>query len=190
MPSAATTGETPIARRPFAPTPPKGDGPRINEEIAVPNVLLIDDAGEKRGVVPTAQAIEIAQAAGLDLVEVSPGTQPPVCKILDYGKFKYQQQKKKNEAKKKQKIVEIKEIKMRPNIDTHDYEVKSKAIRRFFEEGDKVKVTLRFRGREMAHQERGMELLKRVQEDFDELAKVEQSPKLEGRQMMMVLAPR
>ena len=188
--SAATTGETPIARRPFAPTPPKGDGPRINEEIAVPNVLLIDDAGEKRGVVPTAQAIEIAQAAGLDLVEVSPGTQPPVCKILDYGKFKYQQQKKKNEAKKKQKIVEIKEIKMRPNIDTHDYEVKSKAIRRFFEEGDKVKVTLRFRGREMAHQERGMELLKRVQEDFDELAKVEQSPKLEGRQMMMVLAPR
>ena len=188
--SAASEGEPPIARRPFAPAPPKGDGPRINEEITVPNVLLIDDAGEKRGVVPTAQAIEIAAAAGLDLVEVSPGTQPPVCKILDYGKFKYQQQKKKNEAKKKQKVVEIKEIKMRPNIDTHDYEVKAKAIRRFFEEGDKVKVTLRFRGREMAHQERGMELLKRVQDDFDDVAKVEQLPKLEGRQMMMVLAPR
>ena len=156
----------------------------------MPNVLLIDETGEKRGVVPTRQAIEIAQAAGLDLVEVSPGTQPPVCKILDYGKFKYQQQKKKAEAKKKQKVVEIKEIKMRPNIDSHDYEVKSKQIRRFFDEGDKVKVTLRFRGREMAHQERGMELLKRVQEDFDDVAKVEQMPKMEGRQVMMVMAPR
>ena len=152
--------------------------------------MLIDDAGEKRGVVPTDQAIDIAREAGMDLVEVSPNTTPPVCKILDYGKFKYQQQKKKNEAKKKQKVVEIKEIKMRPNIDSHDYDVKTKAMRRFFDEGDKVKVTLRFRGREMAHQERGMELLQKVQADFDEVAKVEQMPKLEGRQMMMVMAPR
>ena len=132
----------------------------------------------------------MASSAGLDLVEVSPNTTPPVCKILDYGKYKYQQQKKKNEAKKKQKVVEIKEIKMRPNIDSHDYDVKTRAMRRFFDEGDKVKVTLRFRGREMAHQERGMELLQRVQADFEEVAKVEQLPKLEGRQMMMVMAPR
>jgi translation initiation factor IF-3 len=172
------------------PAPPKSDGPRINDEISAPRVLLIDHAGEKRGVVPTAEAIELAVAAGFDLVEVSPNTQPPVCKILDYGKFKYQQQKKKAEAKKKQKVVEIKEIKMRPNIDEHDYVVKAKAMRRFFDEGDKVKVTLRFRGREMAHQERGMELLHRVQADFDAIAKVEQTPKLEGRQMMMVMAPR
>lgn len=156
----------------------------------MPQVLLVDHTGEKRGVVDTESALEIAVQAGLDLVEVSPNTKPPVCKILDYGKYKYQQQKKKAEAKKKQKVVEIKEIKMRPNIDQHDYEVKSRAIKRFFEEGDKVKVTLRFRGREMAHQNRGMELLNRVREDFDELAKVEQTPMLEGRQMMMVLAPR
>ena len=132
----------------------------------------------------------MAAEAGLDLVEVSPNTQPPVCKVLDYGKYKYQQQKKKNEAKKKQKVVEIKEIKMRPNIDSHDYDVKTRAMKRFFDEGDKVKVTLRFRGREMAHQERGMELLQKVQADFDDVAKVEQMPKLEGRQMMMVMAPR
>ena len=186
----AAEGDRVIARRPFAQTPPKNDGPRINDDISVPQVLLIDHAGEKRGVVPTARAIEIAQEAGLDLVEVSPTTQPPVCKILDYGKFKYQQQKKKAEAKKKQKVVEIKEIKMRPNIDDHDYEVKTKAMRRFFDEGDKVKVTLRFRGREMAHQGRGMELLEKVKAEFDEIAKVEQMPKLEGRQMMMVMAPR
>lgn len=156
----------------------------------MPNVLLIDHTGEKSGVVPTARALEMAQAVGLDLVEVSPGTTPPVCKILDFGKFKYQQQKKKAEAKKKQKIVDIKEIKMRPNIDDHDYEVKAKAMRRFFDDGDKVKVTLRFRGREMAHQELGMKLLDRVKTDFDQIAKVEQTPKLEGKQMMMVLAPR
>ncbi len=156
----------------------------------MPQVLLIDDKGEKRGVVSTAEAVAIAADAGLDLVEVSPNTKPPVCKILDYGKFKYQQQKKKAEAKKKQKVVEIKEIKMRPNIDDHDYEVKVKAMRRFFEEGDKVKVTLRFRGREMAHQDRGADLLKRVQDDFEEIAKVEQYPKMEGRQIMMVMAPR
>ncbi len=170
--------------------PSKSAGPRVNDDINVPQVLLIDDTGDKRGVVDTAKAIEIAAAAGLDLVEVSPNTRPPVCKILDYGKYKYQQQKKKAEAKKKQKVVEIKEIKMRPNIDQHDYDVKSRAMKRFFAEGDKVKVTLRFRGREMAHQERGAELLKRVQADFDEIAKVEQFPKIEGRQMMMVMAPR
>lgn len=170
--------------------PPKNDGPRVNNEISAPRVLLIDHSGEKKGVMPTEEAVEIAAAAGLDLVEVSPNTQPPVCKIMDYGKFKYQQQKKKAEAKKKQKTVDIKEIKMRPNIDEHDYEVKTKAMRRFFGEGDKVKVTLRFRGREMAHQERGMELLNRVQADFENIAKVEQMPKLEGRQMMMVMAPR
>lgn len=153
-------------------------------------MLLIDHEGEKRGVVSTPDAIEIATEAGLDLVEVSPNTTPPVCKILDYGKYKYQQQKKKAEAKKKQKVVEIKEIKMRPNIDDHDYDVKVKAMKRFFDEGDKVKVTLRFRGREMAHQERGSDLLKRVQDDFDDIAKVEQFPKMEGRQIVMVMAPR
>ncbi|NOX84233.1 MAG: translation initiation factor IF-3 [Alphaproteobacteria bacterium] len=179
-----------MARKPFAPVAPKNTGPRVNEEISVPQVLLIDHEGEKRGVVKTEDAIEIAEGAGLDLVEVSPNTQPPVCKILDYGKYKYQQQKKRAEAKKKQKVVEIKEIKMRPNIDDHDYGVKVKAMKRFFEDGDKVKVTLRFRGREMAHQERGSDLLKRVQDDFEEIAKVEQFPKKEGRQIMMVLAPR
>ena len=151
---------------------------------------MIDAEGEKRGVVARDDALELAVQSGLDLVEVSPNTKPPVCKILDYGKYKYQQQKKKAEAKKKQKVVEIKEIKMRPNIDDHDYQVKVKAMKRFFEEGDKVKVTLRFRGREMAHQNRGSDLLKRVQEDFDEIAKVEQYPKMEGRQIMMVMAPR
>ena len=158
--------------------------------ISVPQVLLIDAEGEKRGVMSTEDALQIARRAGLDLVEVSPNTRPPVCKILDYGKYKYQQQKKKAEAKKKQKVVEIKEIKMRPNIDDHDYQVKVRAMKRFFEEGDKVKVTLRFRGREMAHQDRGADLLKRVQADFDEIAKVEQLPKMEGRQIMMVMAPR
>jgi translation initiation factor IF-3 len=132
----------------------------------------------------------MAEEAGLDLVEIVPNAEPPVCKIVDLGKLKYQNQKKASEARKKQKTVEIKEIKMRPNIDTHDYEVKMKAAQRFFEEGDKVKVTLRFRGREMAHQELGLKLLLRVKEDTVEIAKVESEPKLEGRQMMMVLAPR
>lgn len=170
-------------------TPPKQTGPRINDQIRAAKVLVIADDGEKRGPMPVEDALDLAAEAKLDLVEVAPGD-IPVCKVMDYGKFKYQQQKKKAEAKKKQKVVEIKEIKMRPNIDQHDYEVKTKAMRRFFEDGDKVKVTLRFRGREMAHQERGMELLKRVQEDFEETTKVEAMPKLEGRQMMMVLAPR
>ena len=131
-----------------------------------------------------------AVEAGLDLVEISPSARPPVCKILDLGKFKYQAQKKAAEARKKQKTFDVKEIKMRPNIDTHDYDVKMRNMRRFFEHGDKVKVTLRFRGREMAHQELGVQLLRRVREETDEIAKVESEPKLEGRQMIMVLAPR
>ena len=132
----------------------------------------------------------MAAEAGLDLVEIAPNSNPPVCKILDYGKYKYQAQKKAAEARKKQKVVEVKEIKFRPMIDDHDYDVKMRSMKRFFEEGDKVKVTLRFRGREMAHQELGTKLLDRVRDDLAELAKVEKEPKLEGRQMVMVLAPR
>ncbi|WP_081871237.1 translation initiation factor IF-3 [Nitratireductor basaltis] len=177
-------------RRPFKAPPTVKEGPRANRDIRVPRVQLIDDEGNNRGVVSTDEALRIAQDAGLDLVEVSPNAEPPVCKITDLGKLKYQSQKKAAEARKKQKTVEIKEIKMRPNIDTHDYEVKLKAARRFFEAGDKVKVTLRFRGREMAHMELGMKLLNRVREEVEEIAKVEAEPKLEGRQMMMVLAPR
>lgn len=151
---------------------------------------LIDAEGLNHGVVAIQDAIAMAEAAGLDLVEIAPNSVPPVCKILDYGRFKYQSQKKASEARKRQKTVEVKEIKMRPNIDTHDYDVKMKAIHRFFEEGDKVKVTLRFRGREMAHQDIGMRLLDKVRDDTIEIAKVEMEPKLEGRQMIMVLAPR
>ena len=139
---------------------------------------------------PTAAALDAAKEAGLDLVEVAPDGNPPVCKILDYGKLRFEEQKKRAAARKKQKTADLKEIKMRPNIDTHDYMVKAKAITRFFEQGDKVKVTLRFRGREMAHQHLGMELLQKVKEEFDEVAKVELEPKLEGRQMTMVMAPR
>jgi len=142
------------------------------------------------GVVPVRQAMQLAEEAGLDLVEISPNADPPVCKILDFGKFKYAAQKKRNEARKKQKVIEIKEIKMRPGIDDHDYDVKMRAARRFLEEGDKVKVTLRFRGREMVHQELGAKVLDRVRDDLDALAKVEQFPRLEGRQMVMVIAPR
>ena len=170
--------------------PPVKDGPRMNQDIRVPRVLLIDQNGEKQGVMPTTSAMEAAEEAGLDLVEIVPNAEPPVCKIMDYGKFRFQEQKKKAEARKRQKVVELKEIKLRPNIDTHDYEVKTKAMHRFFGEGDKVKVTLRFRGREMAHPELGMKLLQKVQEDFDEIAKVEYSPRMEGRQMIMILAPR
>ena len=166
------------------------DGPRSNREIRIPKVQLIGADGENMGVVPTDQALRMAEEAGLDLVEISPNVEPPVCKILDLGKLKYANQKKAAEARKKQKIVEVKEIKMRPNIDTHDYEVKMKAMGRFFDEGDKVKVTLKFRGREMAHQELGMKLLLQVKDDTTEIAKVEAEPKLEGRQMMMVLAPK
>jgi translation initiation factor IF-3 len=165
-------------------------GPRINDQIRSREVRLIDETGQNVGVVSRFDAMERATAAGLDLVEISPDAEPPVAKILDYGKFKYQEQKKAAEARKKQKIVEIKEIKMRPNIDDHDYDVKMRAIRRFFEEGDKVKVTLRFRGREMAHTELGMDLLRRVKADLIEISKVEAEPKFEGRQMIMVLAPK
>ena len=185
-----TDQEITTIRRPFRSTQPVKEGPRANSDIRVPRVQLIDSEGENHGDVSIETALEAAEAAGLDLVEISPNADPPVCKILDLGKLKYESQKKAAAARKKQKVIEIKEIKMRPNIDTHDYEVKMKAVRRFFDDGDKVKVTLRFRGREMAHQELGMELLNRVREETSEIAKVEAEPKLEGRQMMMVLAPR
>ncbi|MEM8703027.1 MAG: translation initiation factor IF-3 [Pseudomonadota bacterium] len=176
-------------RRPFRAPPPTKEGPRTNQEIRVREVQLIDHEGANRGVIPTEEAMDIALDAGLDLVEIQPNANPPVCKILDYGRYKYQAQKKAAEARKKQKTVEIKEIKMRPNIDTHDYDVKMKNMLRFFNDGDKVKVTLRFRGREMAHQDLGMNLLNKVREETSEIAKVESAPKLEGRQMVMVLAP-
>ncbi|MGF1463275.1 MAG: translation initiation factor IF-3 [Maricaulaceae bacterium] len=179
-----------MARRPIQAPPPSREGPRINEEIRSRRVLLIDQFGEKQGEMPIEAALDAASEAGMDLVEVAAQSEPPVVKIVDYGKLKFQEQKKKAEARKKQKTVELKEIKMRPNIDTHDYEVKTKAMRRFFDDGDKVKVTLRFRGREMAHQGLGLKLLIRVKDDFAEIAKVENEPKLEGRQMIMVLAPR
>jgi translation initiation factor IF-3 len=170
--------------------PPVKDGPRINDDIRVPKVLLIDQHGEKQGVMPTSSALEAAEEAGLDLVEIVPNADPPVCKILDIGKFKYEAQKKRNEARKKQKVIDVKEIKLRPGIDEHDYDVKMRAVGRFLEEGDKVKVTMRFRGREMVHQELGAQVLERVRTQFDAAAKVEQFPRLEGRQMVMVLAPR
>ena len=170
--------------------PPTRDGPRVNDEIRAPQVRLIDAEGEMQGVMSARDAWLRAQAVVLDLLEISPNADPPVVKILDFGKYKYELQKKKNEAKKKQKVIEIKEIKMRPTIDDHDYDVKMRSMHRFFDEGDKVKVTLRFRGREMAHQHLGMELLGRIQKDVEPIAKIEQSPKTEGRQMMMVLAPR
>jgi translation initiation factor IF-3 len=166
------------------------DGPRINEDIRAREVHLIDKDGANKGNVPIAEALAFAQAAGMDLVEISPNATPPVVKLLDYGKYKYQEQKKQAEARKKQKVVEIKEIKLRPNIDIHDYEVKAKAMTRFFEEGDKVKVTLRFRGREMAHPELGMKLLNKVKADFEPTTKVEYEPKMEGKQMIMILAPK
>ncbi|MET0192521.1 MAG: translation initiation factor IF-3 [Hyphomicrobiaceae bacterium] len=165
-------------------------GPRMNEDIRVNEVRLIDETGQNVGVVLTADALARATTVGLDLVEISPDAAPPVAKILDYGKFKYQEQKKAAEARKRQKVVEIKEIKMRPSIDDHDYDVKMRAIARFFDEGDKVKVTLRFRGREMAHQELGWQVLQRVKTDTEPIAKVESEPRMEGRQMVMVLAPR
>ena len=162
----------------------------MNDEISAQTVRLISEDGDNVGVVPTGEAIERAYGVGLDLVEISPNADPPVAKILDYGKYKYEAQKKKNEARKKQKVIEVKEIKFRPNIEQHDYEVKMRAMNKFIDEGDKVKVTMRFRGREMAHQELGMEVLNRVKADMDEKAKVEQHPSMEGRQMTMVLAPR
>ena len=169
---------------------PTREGPRVNEAIDVAEVRLIEPDGDNVGVVSTDEAMRRAMDHGLDLVEISPGADPPVCKILDYGKYKYEAQKRKNEARKKQKTIDVKEIKMRPNIDTHDYDVKMRSIHKFIDEGDKVKVTMRFRGREMAHQDIGMRVLERVRKDLDEEAKVEQFPKMEGRQMTMVMAPK
>jgi translation initiation factor IF-3 len=165
-------------------------GPKINDQIRAREVRLIDETGTNVGVVARFDAQERANGVGLDLVEISPDAEPPVCKILDYGKYKYQEQKKAAEARKSQKIVEIKEIKMRPSIDDHDYDVKIKSMRRFFEEGDKVKVTLRFRGREMAHMQLGMQVLQRVKVELGDTVKIESEPRLEGRQMVMVLAPK
>jgi translation initiation factor IF-3 len=169
--------------------PQTRDEYRVNEAIDARQVRLVDENGTMVGIVPLQMALERAAQAGLDLVEVAPNASPPVCKIMDYGKFKYEQQKKASAARKKQKVIEIKEIKLRPNIDENDYHVKMKKVRDFLEEGDKVKVTLRFRGREVAHQDLAMKLLERIREDIGELAKVEQMPKLEGQQMVMVMAP-
>ena len=171
-------------------TPPTREGPRVNEMIDVPEVRLIDHNGENVGVVSYENALERAEQVDLDLVELSPNANPPVCKILDFGKYKYEAQKKANVARKKQKTIEVKEIKMRPGIEMHDYDVKMCSIHRFITEGDKVKVTLRFRGREMVHQDRGMNVLQRVREDLGEIAKVEQFPKMEGRLLTMVVAPK
>ena len=171
-------------------TPPSKEGPRVNDAINVPEVRLIDESGDNVGVVSVRDAMEMAADAGLDLVEISPHASPPVAKILDYGKYKYEAQKKANEARKKQKTIDVKEIKMRPNIDDHDYDVKMRAIQRFIGEGDKVKVTMRFRGHEMVHQDLGLAVLNRVRDELEEVAKVEAHPKVEGRQMIMVIAPR
>ncbi|MCH4152004.1 MAG: translation initiation factor IF-3 [Sphingobium sp.] len=178
-----------MMRRPLAPPPPKS-GPRYNEFITVPKVRVIDENGENLGVLYTREAIEQAAEVGLDLVEVSPTADPPVCKFLDIGKYKYEAQKKANLARKTQKTQEIKEIKMRPNIDDHDYDTKMRSVVKFLEEGDKVKVTLRFRGRELSHQQLGMALLQRVAEETAEVAKVEAYPRMEGRQMLMVISPK
>jgi translation initiation factor IF-3 len=182
-------GDRAIARRPHNAPPTRDTGPRVNRQIRVPQIRLIDENGDNVGVVRPEQGLSMAEEAGLDLVEISPNASPPVCKIMDFGKFKYESQKKAAEAKKKQRVIEVKEVKFRPNIDDHDYDVKMRSVQKFLNEGDKVKVTLRFRGREMAHQELGRELLQRVASDVDGLGKVESMPKLEGRQMIMVVAP-
>lgn len=189
------TKETIIRKPPLTPSagPVRrerdSDGPRVNEQIRVERVRLVDKDGEMIGVVTSREALRQAEEAGLDLVEISPNADPPVCKILDYGKYKYEQQKKAAEARKKQKVVEVKEIQIRPMIGDNDYMVKLKAAKRFLEDGDKVKVVLRFRGREMAHTEIGLSLLKKMIEDLGACAKVEFEPKMEGRQVMMVLGP-
>jgi translation initiation factor IF-3 len=170
--------------------PPVKDGPRVNNDIRVREVQVIDTEGNNLGTLQTQDAIRIAEQEGLDLVEVAPNSVPPVCKIMDYGRFRFQEQKKAAEARKKQKTIEIKEIKLRPGIDDHDFEVKMKAAKGFFDEGNKVKFTLRFRGREMAHQSLGMKVLERVKELTADFAKVENEPSFEGRQVTMVVAPR
>ncbi len=168
---------------------PARDETRVNDRIEANEVRLVDQDGNMIGVVPIRRALQMAEEAGLDLVEVASNATPPVCKILDFGKYKYEAQKKANAARKKQKIIEVKEIKMRPSIDDNDYNIKMKKVRGFLDEGDKVKVTMRFRGREMAHQEIAMDILSKVREEMSDLGKVEQFPKLEGRQMVMVMAP-
>ena len=170
--------------------PPVKSGPRYNNLIQADKVRVIDEEGENLGVMYTKEAIEQAADVGLDLVEISPNADPPVCKFLDVGKFRYEAQKKANQARKTQKTQDIKEIKMRPNIDDHDYETKMRSVNKFIGEGDKVKVTLQFRGREMSHQQLGMNLLRRVQDDVAEIAKVEAYPRMEGRQMLMVISPK
>ncbi|RMG27923.1 MAG: translation initiation factor IF-3 [Gammaproteobacteria bacterium] len=166
------------------------DQHRVNEEITIPRVRLINEEGVQVGIVPIEQARELAQEAGLDLVEIAPNSDPPVCKIMDYGRFKFEQSKKAQQARKRQKQIQVKEVKFRPGTDVGDYQVKLRNLRRFLEEGDRVKVTLRFRGREMAHQELGLKLLERVRDDLADLGNVEQFPKLEGRQMVMILSPK
>ncbi|MGB0608016.1 MAG: translation initiation factor IF-3 [Paracoccaceae bacterium] len=178
-----------MARRPHNAPPSRETGPRVNDRIRCPEVRLIGAEGENVGVVSPERALELAENAGLDLVEISPNAEPPVCKIMDFGKYKYEQQKRESEARKKQKIIEIKEIKFRPGTDTHDYDVKMRNVFKFLENGDKVKITLRFRGREMAHLNLGRELLERVAEDVQEMGKVENMPKMEGRQMTMMIGP-
>ena len=173
-----------------APPVPQKEGPRINRDIRVREVQLIDAEGTNRGVVEIVEALGLAEQDGLDLVEIVPNAAPPVCKILDYGKYRFNEQKKAAEARKKQKVVEVKEIKLRPGIDDHDYETKMKAVRRFFEEGDKVKFVLRFRGREMAHQDLGFRVLERVKIETATYAKIELEPSMDGRQMIMILAPK
>ena len=180
---------TTIARRPHNAPPQRDTGPRVNDKIRAPEIRLIGADGENVGVVSPARAMDMADEAGLDLVEISPNANPPVCKIMDFGKFKYETQKREAEARKKQKIIEVKEVKFRPNTDTNDYDVKMRNVFKFLENGDKVKVTLRFRGREMAHQNLGRELLERVAEDTKEIGKIENFPRMEGRQMVMMIGP-
>ncbi len=178
-----------IARRPNSAPPVRDTGPRVNDRIRATEIRLIGADGENVGLVSPERGMELAEEAGLDLVEISPNATPPVCKIMDFGKFKYEQQKRESEARKKQKIIEVKEIKFRPNTDTHDYDVKMRNVVKFLENGDKVKITLRFRGREMAHQNLGRDLLERVAADVEEIGKVENMPKMEGRQMVMMIGP-
>uniref|UniRef100_UPI003873CC11 translation initiation factor IF-3 n=1 Tax=Roseicyclus sediminis TaxID=2980997 RepID=UPI003873CC11 len=178
-----------MARRPHNAPPTRDTGPRVNDRIRAPEIRLIGPEGENLGVLHPAKAMDLAVEAGLDLVEISPNAEPPVCKIMDFGKFKYETQKRESEARKKQKTIEVKEVKFRPNTDIHDYEVKMRNVTRFLEGGDKVKVTLRFRGREMAHQNLGRDLLERVAADVEGLGKVENMPRMEGRQMVMMIGP-
>ncbi|MBY0273142.1 MAG: translation initiation factor IF-3 [Alphaproteobacteria bacterium] len=165
------------------------NGPRVNEKISSLKVRLVDENGEMVGVLSQKEALERAYRAGLDLVEVSPNADPPVCKILDYGKYKFEEQKRRAEMRKKQKVIEIKEVQLRPGIDKHDFEVKMRSARKFIDDGDKLKVTLRFRGRELSHQELGIDVLNRVKETLQDIAKVEHDPKFEGKRVIMILAP-